>query len=162
MRTYFCSAWTSTKHATKISFSGISNSCQPLHKCIHCLVSAHNTRDDHTLSLLAVNNRLTYSYDFTITEKDGVKYHVTTNAKAMVEPSDARYNLTNLFNGDRLLGKVPCTQHSALPTSTICRYNRHFRHTESYNCNKLHSESGSSSENPPVMFGASGSSTRGC
>jgi hypothetical protein len=79
-------------------------------------------RDDRTLSLLAVGNRLTYSYDFTVEERDGVRYQVTKNAKAVVEPSGARYNMTNLFNGDRLLGKAPCIMHSELATSTICTY----------------------------------------
>ena len=142
---FFVMPGQTTKHVTKISFSDISNNCRPLHKFIHCLVSVHDTRHDQTLSLLAVNNRLTYSYDYTIHERDGVKYHVSKNAKAVVEPSGARYNLTNLFNGDKLLGKVPCIMHSELATSIICRYRRYFRHTESYNCNKLHPLSWSSS-----------------
>jgi hypothetical protein len=121
MPTHFCSVWTSTKHGAKISFPDISDNCQPLHKCVHCLVSVRDTSDDQTLSLFAVNNRLTYSYDFTIRERDGVRYHATKNPKAMVEPSGARYTMTNLFNGDRLLGNVPCIMHSELATSTICR-----------------------------------------
>jgi hypothetical protein len=57
-------------------------------------------------SLLAVNNRLTYSYDFDIVERNGVRHHVTKNHKAVVEPTVGVYHLTNLFNGDKLLGKV--------------------------------------------------------
>ena len=143
MPTYFCSAWTSSKQVFLIFQTTVSHYINV--SIVLFLYMAHGTRDDQTLSLLAVNNRLTYSYDFTVTERDGVKYHVTKNAKATVEPSYALYNLTNLFNGDRLLGKVQCRMHSELPTNTTCRYKRHFRHTESYNCNKLHPASGSSS-----------------
>jgi len=56
------------------------------------------------INITLINNRLVFSYDFTIKERDGVRYHATKNAKAVVEPSGARYKLTNLFNGDRLLG----------------------------------------------------------
>jgi hypothetical protein len=39
-------------------------------------------------------------------EKNGERYHVTKNPKAVVEPSLGVYHLTNLFNGDKLLGKA--------------------------------------------------------
>ena len=94
--------------------------------CTYCLVSVHDTYDDQTISLLAVNNRLTYSYDYAFKEKDGVRFHATKNPKAVVEPSNAQYSFTNLFNGDKLLGKVPCIMHTELATSAIYRYTRHF------------------------------------
>jgi hypothetical protein len=60
------------------------------------------------LYVLAVDNRLTYSYDYTLEERDGVLYQVTKNQKAVVEPSKAHYYMSNLFNGDKLLGTVLC------------------------------------------------------
>jgi hypothetical protein len=128
-------------------------------KFTHCPVSVHHTRHDQTFPLLAVNNRLTYTYDFTTYEKNGVKYYVTKNAKAVVEPSDARYSLTNLFNGDKLLGKLQCIMHAQLATTTIYRYTRHFRHTIFYYCNKLHTASESKSQHSRFIFGVSVSSS---
>jgi hypothetical protein len=57
-------------------------------------------------SLLAVNNRLAYSYDFDIVERKGERYHVSKNHKAVVEPTVGVYHFSNLFNGDKLLGKA--------------------------------------------------------
>jgi hypothetical protein len=56
------------------------------------------------LCVLAVDNTLTYSYDYDLEDRDGTVYQVTKNQKTVVEPTKAQYRLTNLFNGDKLLG----------------------------------------------------------
>jgi hypothetical protein len=38
-------------------------------------------------------------------ERAGLRYEVTKNPKAVVEPTKAAYHLSNLFNGDKVLGK---------------------------------------------------------
>ncbi|GFG38868.1 hypothetical protein Cfor_02175 [Coptotermes formosanus] len=56
------------------------------------------------INITLTNNRLTYTYDFTIQERDGVRYHVSKNQRVVLTPSGARYSMSNLFNGDKLLG----------------------------------------------------------
>lgn len=52
----------------------------------------------------AVDNGLTFSFDYVFEYRDGERYYVSKNHKAVVEPSKAFYRFTNLFNGDKLLG----------------------------------------------------------
>ncbi|XP_023713855.1 protein takeout [Cryptotermes secundus] len=56
------------------------------------------------INITLINSHLTYSYDFDIVERNGNRYHVTKNHKAVVEPTVGLYHLSNLFNGDKLLG----------------------------------------------------------
>ncbi|PNF27360.1 hypothetical protein B7P43_G02430 [Cryptotermes secundus] len=66
------------------------------------------------INITLINSHLTYSYDFDIVERNGNRYHVTKNHKAVVEPTVGLYHLSNLFNGDKLLGKALNTVTTAM------------------------------------------------
>jgi hypothetical protein len=53
-------------------------------------------------------------------ERNGDRYHVTKNHEAVVEPTVGMYHLSNLFNGDKLLGKAlqHTQQQVAVPQSS--------------------------------------------
>lgn len=50
-------------------------------------------------------------FDYTLTFKlekgdDGKEYMKTINSKLLLDPEVTHYDLTNLFNGDKVLGKT--------------------------------------------------------
>jgi hypothetical protein len=55
------------------------------------------------------NVQITYDHDYTLEPIKGDIYMVVRNATSTLEPSMAYIHLTNLFNGDPLLGECqPC------------------------------------------------------
>jgi hypothetical protein len=56
----------------------------------------------------AADNTLILSYDYILEERDGEQYHVTKNLNAVVETSKGQYHMSNLFNGNEVLGMIFC------------------------------------------------------
>ncbi|XP_069681787.1 protein takeout-like isoform X2 [Periplaneta americana] len=57
------------------------------------------------INITMVNSKVTYDHDFTIEPKNGNNYMVQKNPRASVFPERAYFHMTNLFNGDKTLGK---------------------------------------------------------
>jgi hypothetical protein len=54
---------------------------------------------------VAENVTVTYDHDYSLEPLDGDKYMVIHNPRATVTPGRAYIQLTNLFNGDPVLGE---------------------------------------------------------
>jgi hypothetical protein len=54
---------------------------------------------------LPENATVTYDHDFTLEPTDGDIYMVIHNPRTTVTPARAYFTLTNLFNGDPMLGE---------------------------------------------------------
>jgi hypothetical protein len=59
----------------------------------------------------AVNNIVTYSYDWDLEQKGEYKHLTVRDPVATIKPSKAHIHLSNLFDGDKFLGK--CQRDSA-------------------------------------------------
>jgi hypothetical protein len=59
----------------------------------------------------AVNNLVTYSYDWNLEQKGEHKHLLLKDPVAVIKPSKALIHLSNLFDGDKFLGKCPSAQH---------------------------------------------------
>jgi hypothetical protein len=57
------------------------------------------------IRLPAVNNTVTYSYDWDLEQIEAYKHLITKNSIAAIKPSRAYIHLSNLFDGDEVLGK---------------------------------------------------------
>jgi hypothetical protein len=52
-----------------------------------------------------VNNIVTYSYDWVLEQKGAYKHLLLRDPVAGIKPSKAYIHLSNLFDGDKFLGK---------------------------------------------------------
>ena len=50
--------------------------------------------------------KITYKYDWDMVKRNGKDYMNFTKSDLLFENGQAYFNLDNLFNGDRLLGKL--------------------------------------------------------
>jgi hypothetical protein len=60
-----------------------------------------------------VNNIVTYSYDWDLEQKGEYKHLKLRDPVAAIKPSKAHIHLSNLFDGDKFLGK--CHPHPTPP-----------------------------------------------
>jgi hypothetical protein len=65
---------------------------------VRLLVTDHYVR-------LPENVTVTYDHDFTLEPRNGEVYLVIQNPRTTVTPARAHIQLTNLFNGDPVLGE---------------------------------------------------------
>jgi hypothetical protein len=69
--------------------------------------------------LSAVNNKVTFSCDWNLEQREGYTHLFIKDSVAAIKPSRAYIHMSNLFDGDKLLGKSAISHGYEQPSCVL-------------------------------------------